>query len=100
MYSALIFPLLEQICQYKEQAVYMLLQEEQLSDFLPAYIEFSRFSDGSKLNCSPRCRQSVSIDGTNISNFFESCIIVSRFFYSTAKKAQSTETGLFLFVPF
>ena len=78
----------------------MLLQEEQLSDFLPAYIEFSRCSDGSKLNCSPRCRQSVSIDGTNISNFFESCIIVSRFFYSTAKKSTIHRNGIVPFCSF
>ena len=52
------------------KAVYMLLQEKQLSDFSPAYFEFSRFSDGSKLNSSPRCCQSVSTDGTKVSNFF------------------------------
>jgi len=66
----------------QERAVYMLLQEKQLSDFSPLYFEFSRFSDGSKLNSSPRCRQSFSTDGTKIGIFSESCNICELFFYT------------------
>lgn len=57
----------------------MLLQEEQLSDFLPVHVEFSRFSDGSKLNSSPLCRRLLN-DGTKIGNFYETYSIVSCFF--------------------
>ena len=35
----------------------MQLQEKQLSDFSPIHVELCRFSDGSKLNSSPRCCQ-------------------------------------------
>ena len=64
-----------------EQAVYMLLQEKQLSDFSPLYFEFSRFSDGPKLNRSPRCRRMLfTNDEAKISNFSETCNIVSCFF--------------------
>ena len=70
----------------------MLLQEKQLSDFSPLYFEFSRFSDGSKLNSSPRCRQSDSTDGTKIGIFTESCNICELFFlYLAAKIMQKGE---------
>ena len=72
----------------KEQAVYMLLQEEQLSDFFPYNIEFSRFSSGSKLNCSPQCRRPIMNDVAKIRINFESCIILSWFFYFRGKNRQ------------
>ena len=75
----------------QERAVYMLLQEKQLSDFSPLYFEFSRFSDGSKLNSSPRCRQSFSTDGTKIGIFSESCNIVSCFLHLAAKLRRKRE---------
>ena len=66
----------------------MLLQEKQLSDFSPLYFEFSRFSDGSKLNRSPRCRRLFPNDGTNISIIFESCNICELFFLYLAAKLR------------
>ena len=70
----------------------MLLQEKQLSDFFPYNVEFSRFSCGSKLNCSPRCRRLFPNDGTNISIIFESCNICELFFlYLGAKLWQKGE---------
>ena len=38
----------------------MLLQEKQLSDLSPVHVEFSRFSDGSKLNRSPQCLSPIT----------------------------------------
>ena len=69
----------------KEWAAYMQLQEKQLSDFSPIHVEFCRFSDGSKLNSSPRCCQSFLTDGTKLSIFHERRIIVSCFFYYWCK---------------
>ena len=66
----------------------MLLQEKQLSDFSPVHIEFSRFSDGSKLNSSPLCRRPILNDEAKISNIFESCNIVSCFFYYDGKNSE------------
>ena len=63
----------------------MLLQEKQLSNFSPLYFEFSRFSDGSKLNCSPRCRHSLRSDGAKINILLGICNIVSRFFHFGGK---------------
>ena len=62
----------------------MQLQEEQPSNFIPVHDEFSRFSSGSKPNRFPRCRQSFSTDGANISIIFERCIIVCVFFHFQA----------------
>ena len=76
----------------QERAVYMLLQEKQLSDFSPLYFEFCRFSGGSKLSRSPRCRRLFPNDGTNISIIFESCNICELFFlYLGAKLWQKGE---------
>ena len=76
----------------QERAVYMLLQEEQLSDFSPLYFEFCRFSGGSKLNRSPRCRQSFSTDAAKIGIFSECCNICELFFlYLAAKLWQKGE---------
>ncbi|MBP3750213.1 MAG: hypothetical protein ILA44_01845 [Prevotella sp.] len=51
----------------------------------PLSLEFSRFSDRSKLNCSSRCRQSFSTDDAKIVINFKNCNIVSRFFYFGGK---------------
>ena len=61
----------------------MLLQEKQLSVFLPIRVEFSRFSDGSKLNSSPQCPSPFSLsDGAKISIIFE-----------TTKKKEEKKNG-------
>ena len=61
----------------------MLLQEKQLSVFLPIRVEFSRFSDGSKLNSSPQCPSPFSLsDGAKIGIIFE-----------TAKKKEEKKNG-------
>ena len=74
-----------------EQAVTMLPQEKHQSDFSPLYFEFSRFSDGSKLNSSPRCCHSLQNDVTRVGFFPESCNIVSCFFYLSAKLKRMGE---------
>jgi len=63
----------------------MLLQEKQLSDFFPLSLEFCRFTGGSKLNRSPRCRRPLLNDMAKIGIIFESCNIVSRFFITVTK---------------
>jgi hypothetical protein len=83
-----------------EHAVYMLLQEKQLSNFSPLYFEFSRFSDGSKPNSSPRCRHSLRNDGAKISNLVERCNIVSRFFHFGGKNSVKRPILQVLFCPF
>ena len=50
----------------------MLLQEKRPFKLFPLSLEFSRFSDGSKLNCTPRCRSLLRNHGTKINNSFES----------------------------
>ena len=78
----------------------MLLQEKQLSDFSPLYFEFCRFSGGSKLNRSPRCRQSFSTDGTKIGIFSESCNICELFFTLGGKIMAKERNVQVLFCPF
>ena len=83
-----------------ERAVTMLLQEKQLSNFSPLYFEFSRFSDGSKLNRSPLCRHSLRNDGAKISILLERCNIVSRFFHFGGKISAKRPFPQVLFCPF
>ena len=73
----------------RERAVYMLLQEKQLSDFSPVHVEFCRFSSGSKLNRSPQCRGSFSTDGAKIGIFSESCNICELFFFTLGGKIKA-----------
>lgn len=78
----------------------MQLQEKQLSDFSPIHVEFCRFSDGSKLNSSPRCCQSFLTDGTKLSIFHERRIIVSCFFLLLMQNIQLKGVLQVLFCPF
>ena len=54
----------------------------------PLSLEFCRFSGGSKLSRSPRCRQSFSTDGTKIGIFSESCNICELFFLHLGAKLR------------
>ena len=83
-----------------EQAVYMLLQEKQPFRLFPLSLEFSRFSDGSKLNSSPRCRQSFSTDGAKIGIISESCNICELFFTLGGKIKAKGRNVQVLFCPF
>ena len=83
-----------------ERAVYMPLQEKQLSRFSPLYIEFCRFSGGSKLNRSPRCRHSLRNDGAKIGILLERCNILSRFFHFGGKYRAKRPYTQVLFCPF
>ena len=75
----------------------MLLQEKQPFRLFPLSLEFSRFSDGSKLNCSPLCRSLLRNHGTKINNSFESCNICELFFVICRK---ITKKGLKRISPF
>ena len=89
----------------RERAVYMLLQEKQLSDFSPVHVEFCRFSSGSKLNRSPRCTLLFSLsNGAKARNNFESCNICELFFLHLAaklrRKGEMCKSFSVLFVSF
>ena len=58
----------------------MLLQEKQLSDFLPAYLNFPDSQTGQSLIALLNVCQPSLDDGTKIGINFESCNIVSCFF--------------------
>ena len=70
-----------------ERKIHYILQKFQLSYFYPRYSQFSRFTDGSKHNCSPRCPPPISLnDGTKIRIIFENRTIMSYFFFIFPQK--------------
>ena len=87
----------------------MQLQEKQLSDFSPVHSEFCRFSSGSKLLALLNVRHpsqeateitSLTNDGTKISIIFESCNIMSCFFYFDDKICGNSSNSFVQFHSF